>query len=558
MLLLPSRGIEMTEKFKKEEQFLRTLADAYITHKADDLLSWLPDDFGYDSMWVLDSIKTKEQYKNYIIDKLRSQEKYLCWVEFAMMKDKRTGQPVLVLTRPVEDEKGPGAFVATSDAQGNIKRLDLTAAAFYPLEPISDDNIIKRTYKTILDTESNCGVNFVKTDGTVSKYKGVIVRGASESSAWGLAHIDDIPDDFCMVYDFMPFSAVGMFTKNTRIAVDFVFINKDKQVVKVHKNMPPLRLELARCDDANYVVELKAGQCEKNDISVGDTIQINAEDNTPMPVKCNDVVYEDDKIILTKIWTCPKRSIFTDKEDHNHKRLFLHNWNALTYIDLDGNFLYRRKKENERDGVPVKPKFNPEWLRVKKHDETDFDKDGWKIIIDVDEKLGRRLAKIVDRNGNEKFPSKYSYIGSERNGHRAVWIDGPDIENPHVGRKLGFVDSNGKEIVPCGEYEAITDSYCEDAKLFGFKENGKWGISDFNGNIVVEPRYGQINLWENWGLAHVQDEDNTSAKKGLMTLNGKMVLPIKYDKIYGLVDNYIMCHTNCKTEMFVVKVKNDA
>ena len=545
----------MTEKYKKEEQFLRVLADAYITHNADDLLSWLPDDFGYDSMWVFESIKTKEQYKNYIVEKLKSQEKYLCWVEFAMMKDKRTGQPVLVLTRPVEDEKGPGAFVATSDDQGNIKRLDLTAAAFYPLEPISEDNVIKRTYKTVLDTESNCGVSFIKADGNVSRYKGVIVRGSSVRSAWGLAHIDDIPDDFCMLYDFMPGYSVGMFTKNTRISVDFVFLNSDKQIVKVHENMPPLCLDLAKCDCANYVVELKAGQCKKNNISVGDTMQINARDNTPMPVKCNDIIYEDDKIVLTKIWTCPKRSIFTDPEDK--RRLLFHNCDALTYMDLDGNFLYCRKKENERDGVPVRPKFNPEWLRVKKHSETEFDKDGWKIITDFDEKLGRRLARIVDRNGNEKFPSKYSYIGSERNGHRAVAIDGPDPEDVYKGRKKGFIDSNGKEIVSCGEYDGIEDSYCENAKLFGFKENGKWGISDFNRNILVEPRYGSIHLWESWGLACVQDEEYQTAKRGLVTLNGKMVLPIKYDKIYGLVDNYIMCHTECKTEMFIVKVKNN-
>ena len=542
----------MMEKYKKEEQFLRVLANAYITHNADDLLSWLPDNFGYDSMWVFESIKTKEQYKNYIVEKLRSQEKYLCWVEFAMMKDKRTGQPVLVLTRPVEDEKGPGAFVATSDDQGNIKRLDLTAAAFYPLEPISNDNIIKRTYKTILDTESNCGVNFVKTDGTVSKYKGVIVHGTSVRSSWGLAYIDDIPDDFCMVYDYLPYSTVGMFTKNTRISVDFVFVNNDKQVIKVHSNMPPLCLTLAECDNVKFVVELKAGQCEKNNISVGDTIQINAEGNTPMPVKCDDIVYEDGNILLTKIWTCPKCSIFTDKEDG--RKLFLHNWDALTYIDLDGNFLYSRKKENERDGLPVRAKFNPEWLRVKKHEETDFDKDGWKIVTDFDENIGRRVAKIVDRNGNEKFPSKYSYIGPERNGYRAVSIDGPDKENVYKGCKDGFVDSDGKEIIPCGEYEDIEQSFYENSKLFGFKENGKWGISDFNRNVWVEPRYSVIRLWESRGLAYVQDDDK---KCGLVTLNGKMVLPIKYNKIYGLIDNYIMCHTDCKTEMFIVKVKNN-
>ena len=548
----------MTEKYKKEEQFLRVLADAYITHNADELLSWLPDDFGYDSMWVFESIKTKAQYKAYIVGKLRTQLVGMCNVEFAMMKDKRDGKPCLMIIGEKTPEGGDAVFVVTSDDNGNIRRLDLTAAAFYPLEPMSDDNVIKRTYKTILNTTSNCGLDFVKDDGTRSKYKGVIVRGSEVKSRWGLAFIDDIPDDFCMVYDYAPFSTVGMFTKDTKLSVDYVFIDTKRQIIKLHKNMPPLSVKTVMCDNVKYVIELKAGQIEKNNLSVGDSIQINAEDNAPMPVKCNDVVYEDDKVVLTKIWTCPKRSIFTDDKDK--RKLFFHNWESLTYMDLDGNFLYSRKKENEQDGVPVQPKFNPEWLRlnIKKHRETDFDKDGWKIITDFDENLGRRLARIVDRNGNEKFPSKYSYIGSECNGHRKVWIDGPDAENVYKGLKEGFIDSNGKEIVSCGEYEDIEESYCDNAKLFGFKENGKWGISDFNRNILVEPRYGLVRLWESQGLIYVQDENNRDAAKGLITLDGKMVLPIKYNKIYGLVDNYIMCHTDCKTEMFVVKVKNNA
>ena len=161
--------------------------------------------------------------------------------------------------------------------------------------------------------------------------------------------------------------------------------------------------------------------------------------------------------------------------------------------------------------------------KYKKHRETDFDKAGWKIITDFDENLGRRLARIVDRNGNEKFPSKYSYIGSERNGHRKVWIDGPDAENVYKGLKEGFIDSNGKEIVSCGEYEDIEESYCDNAKLFGFKENGKWGISDFNRNILVEPRYGLVGLWESQGLIYVQDENNRDAAKGLITLDGKLL-----------------------------------
>lgn len=752
VILFTPRGIKMTEKFKKEEQFLRVLADAYITHNADDLLSWLPDDFGYDSMWVCDSMKTKEQYKNYIIGKLETQERTLYNVEFAMMKDKRTGQPILLITNPVEDKNGPAAFVATSDNQGNIKRLDLVAAGLYPLEPISEDNVIKRTYKTILDSTSNCGVSFIKGDGTISKYKGVIVRGANIKSSWGLAYIDDIPDDFCMVYDYAPYATVGMFTKDTKISVDYVFVSDTGQVIKVHRNMPPLSTDTVRCEHVEFVLELKAGQCEKNHISVGDMMRINAENNSPLPVKCNDVVFEDDKMVVTKIWECPKYSIFSDTDDR--KRLFFHNWDGKTYMNLAGNVLCTKKKKYTYEGdqsddgikpvhtgrrwllvdkednetpvningilyledagcglfkmntqmvnlayhwdydpgmygyidskgniivkpqyiwadrfdeddnlaivckghwhtdpkwssedkedacwsdemlfgmidrtgnevVPciydeirrlndgwtdkyfahfggwekgkwgiidskgnwvVKPKFNnygyyaqgnlvdisswtdkvkiydikkQRYLFKKTYEEIEFDEEaGWMIVTEFNKELGRDIAKIVDCNGNEKFPSKYSYIGKERNGHRLVWINGPDKKDIHKGRKYGFIDSNGKEIIPC-VYDGIEQSYRDDEKMFAFKENGKWGIADFNGKVLMQPRYALIRLWEDWGLAYVKDEEHDKAAKGLITLDGKMVLPIKYANIYAEDDMHIMCHTNCKTEMFQLRLKNN-
>ena len=197
-------------------------------------------------------------------------------IEFAMMKDKRDGKPLLMMTNSKTPEGGYAVFAATSDDDGNIKRLDLTSADFYPLEPMSKENVIKRTYETVLEEYKRRKLRFVTKDGREIDFRAVILK--DDDTAWGLAFLDDIPDDFCAVYDYSedgPMN-VGMYTPDTRISVDFVFVDEQNKIVKIHKKAKPLSRDLIECEDVTCVIELKGGQCEKNNIQVGDTIQVKS------------------------------------------------------------------------------------------------------------------------------------------------------------------------------------------------------------------------------------------------------------------------------------------
>ena len=268
----------MTEQYKKEERFLRIVANAYISHCADELLKNVPEDFGFDTMWRFQrKIENKKQYEEYITNKLAIMRARLITTEFAMMKDKRDGKPLLLITNSKNPDGGQAVIVATSDDEGNIKRLDITAAEFYPLEPMSVNNEIKRTYETLLAREIKCDVIFTTRDKQDCAYKGVFLVDAP-GGRWGLAHLDDIPDNFCAVYDHRTRpNEARMITPDTRISVDFVFVNADNQIVKIHRNAEPLSREVISCDNVAYVIELKAGQCEKNDIDVGDVVQVNTK-----------------------------------------------------------------------------------------------------------------------------------------------------------------------------------------------------------------------------------------------------------------------------------------
>ena len=267
----------MTEQYKKEEGFLRVVANAYISHCPDELLTKVPDDFGFDTMWRYEyQITNKELYKKYIYQKLSWMKMRLITSEFAMMKDKRDGKPLLLITNSKSPDGGQAVFIVKTDKDGNVKRMDITAADFFPMEPMSTNNTFKRTHQTLLELEPHCHVIIKTKDKKAAEYDGVVCEMKSWDSAWGLGCIDDIPDDFCKVYDnIIEMEKVGMFTKDTRFAVDFVFIDTKGQIIKIHKNAAPMSKELIECIGVGYVIEMKAGQCEKHGIEIGDIVEFD-------------------------------------------------------------------------------------------------------------------------------------------------------------------------------------------------------------------------------------------------------------------------------------------
>lgn len=182
--------------------------------------------------------------------------------------------------------------------------------------------------------------------------------------------------------------------------------------------------------------------------------------------------------------------------------------------------------------------------------------EGWFKIKEFDKHSGREICKFVDCNGKEIFPSKYSYIGPDFSGRREVYIDGPNKKQPHKGRKYGFIDTNGKEIMPCVYEEIDANWHHKPYDIFVFSENNKWGISDFNQNVLLKPQYDMVIPWPSFGLANAyQDFAHKKEKIGVITIRGNAVLPIRYKSISLHENGYFLGRTNKKTEMFKVIMK---
>ncbi|MBT5528854.1 MAG: WG repeat-containing protein, partial [Cytophagia bacterium] len=70
--------------------------------------------------------------------------------------------------------------------------------------------------------------------------------------------------------------------------------------------------------------------------------------------------------------------------------------------------------------------------------------------------------------------------------------------------------------------------------LLPIKLNGKSGLINRQGDIVIEPRYDAIETRFEEGYALVRIEDRT----GVVDISGAEIIPVQYDHIKFLGDDY--------------------
>ena len=126
-------------------------------------------------------------------------------------------------------------------------------------------------------------------------------------------------------------------------------------------------------------------------------------------------------------------------------------------------------------------------------------------IVDKNDKWG-----YIDKNGKEVIPCKYdcAYAFSE-----GLAIVGMDCE-------FGFIDKNGKEVIPY-KYDWAND-FSEGLAIVGI--DGKYGFIDKNGKEIILDKYDLTDDFTE-GLAKVVMND----KFGFIDKNSNEVIPCEYD-----------------------------
>jgi len=107
------------------------------------------------------------------------------------------------------------------------------------------------------------------------------VADTTEKRARGLMFLESLPRNRGMLFTFADAQPWTFWMKNTRIPLDIIWMDRDKRIVHIEKNVPGCTRQDDGCpqyqpnEDALYVLELAAGQAEALGLHRGTRLQFD-------------------------------------------------------------------------------------------------------------------------------------------------------------------------------------------------------------------------------------------------------------------------------------------
>lgn len=181
-----------------------------------------------------------------------------------------------------------------------------------------------------------------------------------------------------------------------------------------------------------------------------------------------------------------------------------------------------------------------------KFEDVDFRDDGNIKVEIFDEKLGYKIKKIIDVNGNEIFKSNYTSIYDWGKPYLAM------IEKEAL-TICNKIDKNGQVLDSFETKDKL--SYWDSAinfetRTYIYSQNKKFGLKNFDGHILIPAKYEYFKMcYHNSDLYYFKlKEDNDDA--GLMKLDGTIIIPPKYRNISLLSNKKIICNGKNHVDVF--------
>lgn len=131
----------------------------------------------------------------------------------------------------------------------------------------------KFVYKSETRTESKDPATIIFNNSNHTQITAEIADEPQEH-AQGLMYRKDLPEGEGMLFIFSSESDLTFWMKNTYIPLDIIFLNKEKEIIKIHKNATPLNSEILYPSDgpAQFVIEINGGLTEEWGIKEGQSV----------------------------------------------------------------------------------------------------------------------------------------------------------------------------------------------------------------------------------------------------------------------------------------------
>lgn len=119
-------------------------------------------------------------------------------------------------------------------------------------------------------------LTFLSGDGKEVKKIDIEIADNAPERQQGLMYRKSMDEARGMLFVFPEEGEQGFWMKNTIISLDLMYVNKNKEIVKIHKNtIPYSERDIPSEKPAMYVVEVNAGFTDKYGIKEGDKIEFS-------------------------------------------------------------------------------------------------------------------------------------------------------------------------------------------------------------------------------------------------------------------------------------------
>ncbi len=115
---------------------------------------------------------------------------------------------------------------------------------------------------------------FVTSEGPVT-YQ-IETATTREEMSTGLMNRKTVAENSGMLFVLQGQNEIAMWMEDTYVPLDMIFVNQDNKIIWIYKNAEPLSTQLIRPqtdEPLSAVIEINAGDVDKNGIKIGDTVQ---------------------------------------------------------------------------------------------------------------------------------------------------------------------------------------------------------------------------------------------------------------------------------------------
>lgn len=182
------------------------------------------------------------------------------------------------------------------------------------------------------------------------------------------------------------------------------------------------------------------------------------------------------------------------------------------------------------------------------------------VVTNIDYMLFSENNKfgVINKNGEIIVPSVYDEVQIP-NPSKPLFICMYDYNEEKEQYNIKVLNEKSEQIlyqyivVEAIKINSATSNIPYEKSVLKYKENGKYGLIDFNGNIVLKPKYDEINgLDYNEGLLLVKKNE----KYGVINIKGAILVKEKYDIIQS--DGYYEEENGYKKSGFIVGKRTDS